>query len=688
MSSQSRSYLISNESISIENQHNKWKKIEHCWIEFIQNNQDPRNMPDIRQEISESWIRSQKNGIDPYAKKFEASLDPEKFQILLKEKSLLINTALPFLKKVEQLVFPISNGFLINLFDENGVLLYMSGDETILNHQAEYNIVPGLQFSEETAGTHSASCLVTQAPLQVTGPEHYCNLLWDCTASAAPIFYPDKSLAGAIAISSFDNKCYDKNHPHTLGMVASIAWAIQNQLRLEIRNQELSMSRGILQATLAATEEGFVTLDANGMIVQANQAACNLLNLDFAKIIGSHFESILGKQPEINKVLADGKAIHDFEAYMINERARRNCLVSVQPILDRLKDTLNGVVVNMHPIEKINKLIAFRSGSEAQFTFENIIGNSFKLKSVMEKAQTASKNPLINVFISGESGTGKELFAQAIHNKSRPQGPFVALNCSALPRSLVESELFGYESGAFTGAEKKGRPGKIELANGGTLFLDEIGDMPIEIQPILLRVLENKKVMRIGGNRYIPVDFRIIAATNQDLLKLVREKKFREDLYFRLSVFKLSIPPLRERENDGELLAKYFINVHSSKMNTPPAKLTPEASRIIRNYQWPGNVRQLENAMIYALSIAQDQWIGKTELPEDILGGSEDEGLPDLMKIKDLEKRAIKKALSSTNNNTLKAANILGIGRTTLYRKLKDYGIEVKDSGIGDSEPF
>jgi transcriptional regulator with PAS, ATPase and Fis domain len=245
-----------------------------------------------------------------------------------------------------------------------------------------------------------------------------------------------------------------------------------------------------------------------------------------------------------------------------------------------------------------------------------------------------------------------------------------------MPRNLIESELFGYEGGAFTGAERKGRPGKIELANGGTLFLDEIGDMPLEIQPVLLRILEDKRVMRLGGNRYIPVDFRIIAATNKDLYQMVQEKTFREDLYFRLSVFKIAIPPLRERGDDIHLLAKHFIEEISGKFKCPIPSLSPAAEKRIREYNWPGNVRQLQNSIVYAINMAQDGIIQLDHLPDELKKPTTvSKSAAKIMPLREMEKEMILNALKVTGNNTIEVSRMLGIGRTTLYRKLREYGI-------------
>ena len=329
-----------------------------------------------------------------------------------------------------------------------------------------------------------------------------------------------------------------------------------------------------------------------------------------------------------------------------------------------------------------NKLL---SSKVDQVIPNTIIGESEPIKNLLRLAEKAAKSES-NILLEGETGTGKELFAQSMHNEYRPHGPFIAVNCAAMPRNLIESELFGYEPGSFTGAERSGRPGKIELAHGGTLFLDEIGDMPLELQAVLLRVLEDKQVMRIGGRRYKKVDFRLIAATNKELDFMIQEKLFREDLYFRLSVLSINLPPLRERGNDIELLSRYFIKSYCRKMECKQPEISKPAMERIREYKWPGNVRQLENAVIYAVNTAQNGIIEVNDLPAIVLGGNplaySTDTLIDsgpVQSIEAMERIVIENALYKTKNNITKAAEILGIGKSTLYRKLKDYDIVVDD---------
>jgi len=335
-----------------------------------------------------------------------------------------------------------------------------------------------------------------------------------------------------------------------------------------------------------------------------------------------------------------------------------------------------------------------RRNNNEGYSFNSIIGKSPAIIHAVSTAKTIAHSK-INILLHGESGTGKELFAQSIHQSACPEGPFIALNCAALPKNLLESELFGYEGGAFTGAEKKGRPGKFELANEGTILLDEIGDMPIEFQPALLRVLEEKKIMRVGGVKYVPIKVRVIAATHRNLLQMVQENKFREDLYFRLSAFTIEIPPLRKREHDVLLLARYYIERVCQTENRKVPQLSEEACKTISRYTWPGNVRQLENAMIYAVYMSENSVILDKDLPCEIVSAihmpkdanSNEESKNDCVAegkrsfnqsemLQEVEKKAIKDVLSKTRFNTFEAAKLLGISRSTVYRKMRDYHIK------------
>ncbi|UWG96644.1 sigma 54-interacting transcriptional regulator [Dehalobacter sp. DCM] len=332
--------------------------------------------------------------------------------------------------------------------------------------------------------------------------------------------------------------------------------------------------------------------------------------------------------------------------------------------------------------EDHNMLDCYEKGLTANSPFSTILGESPQIQNVIRTAERFAPSES-GILLTGESGTGKEMFAQAIHQASGRSGPFVAINCAALPGNLIASELFGYVGGAFTGAENKGRLGRIELAKEGTLFLDEIGDMPLEIQPNLLRVLEDKKVTRLGSNKDIHVDFRLIAATNVDLFQLVQEKKFRADLYYRLETLQMKLPPLRERGRDILLIANYFLEEICTKAGRAPLKLNKDTETFLLKHAWPGNIRQLKNAMVYAANMCQGQVITLLELPESVYRDM-DMALPEkdlvnfpMSSLQEIELNSIKKALLLSGNNVRGAAKVLGLSKTSIYRKIKEYNIDI-----------
>jgi transcriptional regulator with PAS, ATPase and Fis domain len=315
-------------------------------------------------------------------------------------------------------------------------------------------------------------------------------------------------------------------------------------------------------------------------------------------------------------------------------------------------------------------------GATARFTFEDVIGESLPIKECLRLAKIAA-NSAANTLIQGESGTGKELIAQAIHNgSSRANGPFVAINCGALPRDLVESELFGYEEGSFTGARQGGRPGKFEMAQGGTIFLDEIGEMPLEMQVKLLRVLQERKIMRIGGQRLVDVDVRVITATNRDLSEDVRLGNFRSDLYYRLNVLLITIPPLRDRQGDIILLSEFFLNKLCPQSGVPCKSFSPAAQALLLDYPWPGNIRELENVVERAVNVCPDELIGPVHLPAH-MQRTRKAARAAIPNLRDVEKEFMQKVLDDCKGNISLAAKTLGIGRTTLYQKIKHYALKI-----------
>jgi transcriptional regulator with PAS, ATPase and Fis domain len=540
-----------------------WEGVVLAKALFVDHGIDPRENGLVREEVAESWIRSKNNGIHPDTSYLEYRLEENEFQKVIELNKLLVDVSRPLINSFLELA--ASSGHSLELFDKNGV--FLSGIH--IRYSSAHVI--SMIWNEHTTGTTAHGLAIYhKKPFQVIGPENYLNILNDSIGTAAPIFNENGEVMGALALIQQFTESPWKQDTHkissySLGWVSSLAAAIENQIKLHTTNQSLCVlnknlnkNKQILKATLEFIDEGVITIDSDGTILNTNQESNRILALNQDSSEGRNISEFLSNRSTLMNIVSSKKNVDFLEEYIKVNGEEKPYLVNIRTVPKQESNEPDVAILRLTHVDKINELVTNRSGAIAKFSFNDIIGQSDSIVKAKYLAHrfAASRE---NVFLRGESGTGKELFAQAIHNQYRPRGPFIAVNCAAMPRNLIESELFGYESGAFTGAEKNGRPGKIELANGGTLFFDEIGDMPYELQAVLLRVLQDKIVTRLGSKHYRQVDFRLITATNQNLQKKIQEKKFREDLYFRLSVLNIEIPPLRERGYDIYLLAEYFI---------------------------------------------------------------------------------------------------------------------------------
>ncbi|WP_146812355.1 sigma-54 interaction domain-containing protein, partial [Aneurinibacillus danicus] len=372
----------------------------------------------------------------------------------------------------------------------------------------------------------------------------------------------------------------------------------------------------------------------------------------------------------VDNVISSKLSVVENELTLNGMRDRFIC--TVYPVMfDR--NTLLGIVVCLRKsAQKFNakeskSIISAADSGIARYTFDHMIGSAPTFVKSVDKARKAASLDS-TLLLTGESGTGKELFAQAIHNASeRSHNPFIALNCGAIPRELIESELFGYEQGAFTGAKQKGSKGKFELADGGTIFLDEIGDMPLEVQVHLLRVLEERMIMRVGGDKVIPINVRVIAATHKNLMDAVRTGTFRADLYYRLRVIELKIPSVRDRSSDIPLLVKHFLKQLSGKFGKKDIQVDLQAMRCLQSYSWPGNIRELKNVIEQAIFNMEGNTILPCDLPSELLAGEEQSVT--------CEKEHFITVIKAAGGNITLAAERLGISRATMYRKMKQLGI-------------
>ena len=428
--------------------------------------------------------------------------------------------------------------------------------------------------------------------------------------------------------------------------------------------------------------EGIVIANNKGEIIYINKAAISILKVDDKSIIGETISKVLPFCKLLSKTLATGKKYLHHEVY--SEEYNNHYMVSSQPILDENGNLFGGVAVirDMKTVRQIYQKIT----GQPSTSFNDIIHQSQIMEELILSAQHyASSNSTI--LIRGETGSGKELFARAIHNaSSRRNNIFLAINCTAIPDTLLESELFGYEEGTFTGANKGGKLGLFELACDGTLFLDEIGDISSTLQAKLLRVLQEHTVRRIGGSREIPINVRIISATNRNLEEMVQNDMFRQDLYYRLNVIPLYLPPLRERREDIALLANYLFNSTVADINPNVKSISPEAIKKLESYDYPGNVRELSNIIERAINMARKPVI----TPDDIIFSIQNQpintnnpnnNIIDFnlnAAVKNTEKRIIREALKEFNSSR-KLGAALGISHTSIIRKMKEYNLHFKE---------
>ena len=460
--------------------------------------------------------------------------------------------------------------------------------------------------------------------------------------------------------------------------------------------------------SLDSVKKSISVFDKDGRLLFANKYFCDYLYIpDRDAVIGKSINDIIAKSGtkiysidtnssrlKMNDVLKKGEEVIDWEVRITSVKGDSQLVGNdMYPVISPSGE-VDGMVEITHSRKQILDHAKKFAGLSAEYTFDNIIGASTSIREAIRAAKDYADTQL-SLLITGESGVGKELFAQSVHNySSRSKGPFVALNCASFPENLIESELFGYVGGAFTGAAKQGQMGKFELADGGTLFLDEVGELPIHFQSKLLRVLETWTITRIGSGKQVPVNVRLIAATNRNLEKMVEEGLFRQDLYYRLQILNVEIPPLRQRRDDILLLAEDLLRQGKSPDDITPKKLSVDAQKMLLGYDWPGNVRELRNVLYRAALLAKTNTITKDVIASSISANgtlahnvqqyhSEDSDISAEERLARCREdvntakiRLIREALEITGGNRSKAAELLGVSRNTLYRYLENYHID------------
>ena len=439
--------------------------------------------------------------------------------------------------------------------------------------------------------------------------------------------------------------------------------------RIEAEKERAMLEEQLLNTLL----DGVITVNRDGVILALNSTAETLLDVPPGKAIGTKLSDACAEE---RKTIADlteesliaGNIIRELPVTFQASARVWTYTMSVTPLTGSADE--RALVV----IRDISRLRDLEREASERFVFKNIIGKSPIMNRIFELIRNLADTD-ITALIQGPSGTGKELIAEALHyHGSTRSGPLIKVNCAALPETLLESELFGHVRGAFTGATRD-KIGRFEQANGGTIFLDEIGDMSPALQQRLLRVLQEREIERVGSTKTIKIDIRVVAATNRDLAELVELGKFREDLFYRLNVVTVHLPALHERRDDIPLLIQHFIKRSQNRLNRVIKGITPDTTNILMNYNWPGNIRQLENAIEHAVVLSKDGFIRRENLPRELIESASPAQEIQTNRPSDLSKKTLQSTLESLGWNRSRAAKRLGISRTTLWKKIKEYGL-------------
>lgn len=627
--------------------------------------------------IQNSRERSQKFGISEsltYSKKI---INEDELNERLIKNEDLIKVAEPFMNQLYE--FVKGSGFFAILTDADGCILSMIGDESILNKANALKMIPGAFMDEKNIGTNAMGLSLAEGcPIQVSGDEHSIRAYHGWTCSAACIYSEEGTLLGTLDLTG----SIDHVHAHTLGMVVAAVNAIEKTMNLTTKTREINENAQFTETLLDSIQASIISCDQLGYIKTVNRQALKLFGTTEASLKRENIRNFFSRFDRILEVCQKGSEFETDEVLELEKGKKQYVNVMAYPV-EGSAEKVDATILVIREIKKVHKMANEIMGRRAIYTFDQIIGQSAKLMDVITMGKDISDSKS-TVLLTGESGTGKEIFAHAIHNNSnRKNKNFIVLNCASIPRSLIESELFGYEEGSFTGAKRGGHPGKFEVADGGTLFLDEIGEMPLDMQTRLLRVIQESMVSRVGSNSQLPIDVRIIAATNKDLYEEVTKGNFRLDLYYRLKVLPIHLPPLRERRDDIPMLVSYFNKKVSSSINKKMMEIPEYFMNHLKEYHWPGNVRELENVIELMLNTRSMPDMGKgkkniiaQEFVADHSSIIKRDG-EKMLTLDEVMKKHIEQVIKENNYNISHSAKCLGIGRNTLYRKIENYGIGI-----------
>ncbi|MBG0962102.1 MULTISPECIES: sigma-54-dependent Fis family transcriptional regulator [Bacillus] len=606
----------------------------HTWKKFVDEGVLDSNR--INERISESWHRCKQANVNPHMNKGQKILSSNIFQDQKKKSEIFLDIAIPQIKNMRKTIDELQ--MMALLIDPDGYVLSLSGNQQTLKRAKHINFIEGVKWTEAAVGTNAiGTALEIEEAIMISGTEHYsvASHSWSC--AAAPIHNDDGKLIGVL-----DFSCpIEFSHPYMLGMVTSIAHAIERECSIRVHQNELHLIHRFLD--VIDSDEQVVICNHRDVIVSASkrvrERVCNWSRMKLADLMHYGLKTKL-EVPVYSNNRMIGKCI-----YVKGNKQVKS--FSTSPFI-------NGI------------------------TFPGVIGTSSAFQHTLEEIKLVSPTDA-SVYVCGETGVGKEYVARAIHeNSPRKNGPFIAVNCGSLPKELMESELFGYAEGAFTGARRQGYKGKFEQADGGTIFLDEIGEVPPEMQVALLRVLQERTVTPIGSSKEVPVNIRIITATHKDLLRLVEEGKFRQDLYYRLHVYPLYVPSLIERKEDIPYFIKHFCKRKNWNVVFPKSICNQ-----FSQHTWPGNIRELLNVLERIYILSQGREICEKQISfllQTMMGNQHQFELQAENKTENtlnfrekIQRDSMIEALEKTNGNVSLAAKLLDVPRSTFYKRMQKY---------------
>lgn len=638
------------------------KAVAESWERFVHN--DPLVGAPVREVVLESWRRCRTEAVDPTRSSAPAA-DDDGVKLLQEKHRQLQEAARPVLVSLQEVLR--ESGSIIMLTDPGGTIIDLHGDSRTRHAGERVNLARGGRWDENVMGTNAiGTAIAAFGPVQIYASEHYCLDVKRWTCAAAPILDPTGgTLLGVIDVSGVK----DTFHGHSLGLVIAAAKQIKAMFASRERDLRARLLEQSMDCFVRYSNDCVMLFDPRGRLLKSNgrlQEAREQHGVQVPLTATGQLEALDLELPAGERAIRTPRWLRGEWVHVVGSTSGAYGSIVVVPLHHASSNPPLATRLETSPR---------RTATPDDDPFAEIIGSSEALLAAKSRARRLAQLDL-PVMLLGETGVGKEVFARAIHKAGeKPEAPFVAVNCGALTRELLASELFGYVEGAFTGARRHGLPGKFELADQGTLFLDEIGELPLDMQPHLLRVLQDGIVVRMGDTRERHVTVRIIAATNRDLRGEVSAGRFREDLFHRLCVTTVRLPALRERPDDITRIVDHLNERLACKYGCPTKALTAEVRQAFLHYHWPGNVRELQNVFEGVFALSDSGMIDHALLPDELRSSAQAEiaAAPAAMsgtRLEDLEQQAILAAISNAQGNISRAARTLGISRSTLYVKL------------------